>query len=98
MKREGGWTILHPVGLSLYYRYVLPGCSKNGVEGKDYFEGDDPVIEHLLKTKVIVKSADEALFYLNFDNLQQSVQANNTSISSKRDRMDSKENPILFEI
>lgn len=73
--KANGWSILNPVGLSLNYRYVLPGCSKTGEEGKDYFEGDDTIIQYLLKNEVIAKAEEEKLFYVDLLKLKENTAA-----------------------
>ncbi|GMF19639.1 unnamed protein product [Phytophthora fragariaefolia] len=40
-----GWTSKPPRGLNNGYRYVLPGCSRNGKIGEDYLLGEEAVLE-----------------------------------------------------
>lgn len=48
--KEEGYHVLHPRGLSMLYRYILPNQTFNGVKGKDWFEGVDSFRQFLLRS------------------------------------------------
>lgn len=57
--RDAGWTSKRPSrnSLSDMYLYIPPNGDVNGVEGKDFFLGERPLLEHYRRTCIVRSQA-----------------------------------------